>query len=144
LINVAVSQQSSAKQFALYAINGIVTAAFYALVGIFLTWIGFFSIQINLAITYILTATFHFFGTNYVFGQGKKTLRADVAVRYGIAIGLNFALNIAAGSFLNSATHNEYLATILAPVLPTVINFPVLKFFVFQKKKEQPHGLQSE
>lgn len=125
------------KEFFLYLLNGGLTALLYAGVSSLLVFSTDLAVWVIVLISNIFILFFHFIGSHFVFGLQLKTADGNRTIRYLISVAINWGLNIVFAQLIFHATQIEILATLFSPVIPTLINFPVLRIFVFRNSKEK-------
>ena len=121
------------REFLLYAVNGATTALLYAGISAALVLFSPFNVGLIVLISQLVASTFHFLGSHYVFSKPIKSIRGGRLLKYSLAVLLNWTLSIICGVLLARLLGSELLGALLAPIIPTIINYPVLKFFVFRK-----------
>lgn len=125
------------KEFILYLSNGALTALLYAGISSLFVFLSDLPIWLIVLISNIFVLFFHFIGSHFVFGLHLKTADASRTLRYLLSVGVNWGLNIACAQAIFAITHVEILATLFSPVIPTLLNFPILRLFVFRNSKEK-------
>lgn len=125
------------KEFILYLTNGALTALLYAGISSLLVLISDLPIWLIVLISNIFILFFHFIGSHFVFGLHLKSADAGRTIRYLLSVGINWGLNIACAQAIFAITQVEILATLFSPVIPTLLNFPILRLFVFRSSKEK-------
>ena len=123
----------SSREFLLYAANGAATAFLYAAISAALVLYSPLKVGVVVIISQITATVFHFLGSHYVFSQPINTIGGKRVFKYSISVLLNWGLTISCGVLIAQLTGSKLLGALFAPVIPTIINYPILKLFVFRK-----------
>jgi putative flippase GtrA len=97
-----------------------------------LVYIGI-NLFISQAIAQVVGATFNYFTYRRGVFRDADHARAKFAVSYLI----NYLLSVAALAVMHSAVKSPYLAGFLTSVMMSLINYFLLKFGVFTKRKSE-------
>lgn len=123
----------TSREFLLYAANGAITALLYAALSAALVLYSPLKVGVVVMISQITATAFHFLGSHYVFSLPINTIGGKRILRYSLSVLLNWVLTISCGVLIAQLSGSKLLGALFAPVVPTIINYPILKLFVFRK-----------
>lgn len=120
--------------FYLYLANGLVTFLVYQVFVLILLSSTNWGPGLTITVAYFISLVVHYLGSNFVFNNGETKTLGNVS-RYGIAAFVNWVLNVLFGFLITHFTGSKAIGSMLAPVFPTILQYPILKLFVFRKRQ---------